>query len=260
MRDRERGIGETPVIPLAAYRGLLDEVAARIRARIFSGELHDGQRIVERDLATDMGTSRGPIRDALRILEHEGLVITSSRRGTHVASLTSADALEILAIREALEPVAVNFLLDRNVPQHLELLEAVVDRLDRAALTNDWNLAILLDLEFHGLLFRALRAAAHLAHLGEFENADATAVRKTQPLLHRHCGGAGAPSRSAQQYPLGRSRTSDRAFNRTRRCLSSKDARKFTVSTGGRRGRVAFSTIQRRDRCTPAIASFNARE
>jgi len=84
-------------------RGLLDEVAARIRARIFSGELHDGQRIIERDLAAEMGTSRGPIRDALRILEGEGLVITAPRRGTHVASLTTADALEILAIREAVK-------------------------------------------------------------------------------------------------------------------------------------------------------------
>ncbi len=141
------------VIPLAAYRGLLDEVAARIRARIFSGDLRDGQRIVERDLAAEMGTSRGPIRDALRILEGEGLVITAPRRGTHVASLTTADALEILAIREALEPVAVNFMLDRNEPEHFAILQAIVDRLDRAALANDWNLAILLDLEFHGTIF-----------------------------------------------------------------------------------------------------------
>jgi DNA-binding GntR family transcriptional regulator len=141
------------VIPLAAYRGLLDEVAARIRARIFSGELRDGQRIVERDLAAEMGTSRGPIRDALRILAQEGLVITAPRRGTHVASLTTADALEILAIREALEPVAVRFLLDRNEPKDFEPLQAVVDRLERAALANDWNLAILLDLEFHEIIF-----------------------------------------------------------------------------------------------------------
>ncbi len=141
------------VIPLAAYRGLLDEVAARIRARIFSGELHDGQRIVERDLAAEMGTSRGPIRDALRLLEHEGLVITAPRRGTHVASLTTADAVEILSIREALEPVAVKFLIDRNEPGHFAQLQEVVDRLDLAARAKDWNLAILLDLQFHGLIF-----------------------------------------------------------------------------------------------------------
>jgi DNA-binding GntR family transcriptional regulator len=153
MAKRAPIAGEARVIPLAAYRGLLDEVAARIRARIFSGELRDGQRIVERDLAAEMGTSRGPIRDALRILEQEGLVITAPRRGTTVASLTTADALEILAIREALEPVAVNFLLDRNEPKDFEPLQAVVDRLERAAAANDWNLAILLDLEFHGLIF-----------------------------------------------------------------------------------------------------------
>jgi DNA-binding GntR family transcriptional regulator len=143
-----------PVVRLAAYRGLLDEVAARIRARIFCGDLLDGQRIVERDLAVEMGTSRGPIRDALRVLEQEGLVTTAPRRGTYVASLTTADALEILAIREALEPVAVSFLLDQNQTAHFELLRAVVDRLDVAARAKDWNAAILLDLEFHGLIFQ----------------------------------------------------------------------------------------------------------
>jgi DNA-binding GntR family transcriptional regulator len=142
-----------PVIRLAAYRGLLDEVGARIRSRIFSGDLRDGERIVERDLAAEMGTSRGPIRDALRMLEHEGLVITTPRRGTRVASLTTTDALEILSIREALEPVAVRFLMDVNNSAHFDRLAAVVDRLEAAARANDWNLAITLDLEFHGLIF-----------------------------------------------------------------------------------------------------------
>src|SRR5450631_3256489 len=79
MRKRAALTEAAPVIPLAAYRGLLDEFGARIRARIFSGDLRDGQRIVERDLAAEMGTSRGSIRDALRVLEQEGLVITAPR-------------------------------------------------------------------------------------------------------------------------------------------------------------------------------------
>ena len=135
------------------YRGLLDEVANRIRARIFSGELRDGERIVERDVAAEMGTSRGPVREALRMLEHEGLVISTPRRGTHVASLTPQNAVEILAIREALEPVAVRFLIEQNRPEHLALLGSIVARLDDAARENDWERAIQLDLDFHGLIF-----------------------------------------------------------------------------------------------------------
>ena len=135
------------------YRGLLDEVANRIRARIFSGDLTDGERIVERDLATEMGTSRGPVRDALRMLEQEGLVISTPRRGTRVASLTPENAVEILAIREALEPVAVRFLIEQNRPEHLRQLESIVEQLDDAARTNDWERAIRLDLAFHGLIF-----------------------------------------------------------------------------------------------------------
>ena len=138
---------------LLPYRGLLDEVGDRIRARIFSGDLPDGARIVERDLAAQMGTSRGPVRDALRMLELEGLVISSPRRGTHVASLTPANAVEILAIREALEPVAVRFVIQQNDPDHFAQLEAVVNRLEDAARANDWAAAIRLDLDFHSLIF-----------------------------------------------------------------------------------------------------------
>lgn len=138
---------------LLEYRGLLDEVGHRIRSRILSGDLRDGVRIVERDLAAEMGTSRGPIRDALRILELEGFVITTPRRGTRVASLTTADALEILAIRKALEPVAVGFLLDRNDAAHFARLDAVIARLEDAAAADDWQAAIAVDLEFHTLIF-----------------------------------------------------------------------------------------------------------
>jgi len=136
-----------------AYRGLIEQVGDRIRARIFSGALKDGERIVERNLATQMGTSRGPIRDALRVLEQEGLVISTPRRGTRVASLTQANAIEILAIREALEPVAVRFLIEQHEPRHFTRLAAIVDQLDAAARENDWQRAIRLDLEFHGLIF-----------------------------------------------------------------------------------------------------------
>ena len=136
-----------------AYRGLLEQVSDRIRARIFSGALKDGERIVERNLAAEMGTSRGPIRDALRVLEQEGLVISAPRRGTRVASLTRANAIEILAIREALEPVAVRFLIEQRDPRHFTRLADVVERLDVAARENDWPEAIRLDLEFHGLIF-----------------------------------------------------------------------------------------------------------
>ncbi len=136
-----------------AYRGLLDGVADRIRARIFSGDLADGERIIERDLAAEMGTSRGPVREALRMLEQEGLVISTPRRGTRVASLTPENAVEILAIREALEPVAVRFLMEQNQPEHFRQLESILAQLEDAARGGDWQRAIRLDLDFHGLIF-----------------------------------------------------------------------------------------------------------
>ena len=135
------------------YRGLAAEVHDRLRARILSGALRDGERIVERDLAEEYGVSRGPIRDALRLLESEGLVVTAPRRGTRVAALTAADAVEIFAMRAALEPLAVRFLIDQHDPAHFARLEEHLTRLENAAKANDWPAAVALDMEFHGLIF-----------------------------------------------------------------------------------------------------------
>lgn len=145
---------KTVRIDRIAFRGLADEVRERLRARIFSGELPHGQRIVERELAESLGVSRGPVRDALRMLESEGLVVSTPRAGTRVASLTREDAIEVFAIREALEPLAVRFLIEQNDPAHFVLLQAEVDALRRAAQNKDWVAAILHDLAFHALIFK----------------------------------------------------------------------------------------------------------
>lgn len=136
-----------------SYSGLSEEVTTRLRERILSGQLEDGERIVEQDLANEFGLSRGPIRDALRQLEDEGLIVREPRRGARVASLTASDVQEILAIREAIEPVAVRFLIERGDPSAFDVLQACVDRLEAAANRGDWPSVILLDMEFHDLIY-----------------------------------------------------------------------------------------------------------
>jgi GntR family transcriptional regulator, gluconate operon transcriptional repressor len=138
----------------AAFRGLPEEVRDHIRERILAGAFDDGARIVERELAADLGVSRGPVRDALRLLEAEGLVISSPRRGTRVAMPNAEDAAEMFAIRAALEPLAAAMLVRRGSEQALRDLEGAVSEVQAAAEANDWPQAITADMRFHGLIFR----------------------------------------------------------------------------------------------------------
>jgi len=128
-------------------------VAERLRNMILTGELNDGDRIVERDLSEAFGVSRGPIRDALRELEAEGLVILLPRRGARIASLSLSDAIEVIGIREALEPLAVRFMLERGDPASLAALRARLDSLQEAAEKEDWPGLVLLDMEFHAEIY-----------------------------------------------------------------------------------------------------------
>lgn len=139
---------------LADSRGLSSDVHAYIREKIMTGGMRNGERIVERDIAEQVGVSRGPIRDALRLLAAEGLVITSPRRGSRVAVPSVDDAGELFAIRAALEPVAASMLVERGGSAAILALEGALEQLDSAARAGDWPQAIAADMNFHRLIFQ----------------------------------------------------------------------------------------------------------
>ena len=136
------------------YDGLGAEVLIRLRDEILEGRWRDGDRIVEREVADRLGVSRGPIREALKQLESEGLVVLLPRRGARVASLTAEDAIEVLAIRSAIEPLAVELLLNRGDRSLLRPLEECVERLRIVSDDGPWSALVSLDMEFHELLYR----------------------------------------------------------------------------------------------------------
>ena len=102
---------ETLIRPeTAADAGIVSAVdlaKRRLRAAITSGEFAPGDRLVEANLATLLGVSRGPIRDALRDLAAEGLVVLRRNRGAVVTEITVEDVLEVYAMRSVLGPVAL---------------------------------------------------------------------------------------------------------------------------------------------------------
>ncbi|NLF01389.1 MAG: GntR family transcriptional regulator [Anaerolineales bacterium] len=107
-------------------RTLSDHVADELRRAILTDRLKPGQRIVEREIAEAMDTSRGPVRDGLKLLENEGLVVRYPHRGTFVARLTERDAEEIYSLRVALETLAAEYAIRYATDEQLDELDALV--------------------------------------------------------------------------------------------------------------------------------------
>jgi DNA-binding GntR family transcriptional regulator len=126
-----------------------EEVVASIRQAITSGRLAPGERLVEQALSEELGVSRAPVREALRQLTGEGLVVAVAHKGTTVVELTKDDILEIYRLRAALEPLAVERLIDLGNPAHLADLRGIVAEIE-AALPEREPLAVAsLDMRFH---------------------------------------------------------------------------------------------------------------
>ncbi|MDO5426005.1 MAG: GntR family transcriptional regulator [Eubacteriales bacterium] len=84
-----------------------EEVTVSIRERIYNGQLPAGTRLIEQEIAKEFGVSRGPVREALQELEHEGLVISEVNKGSTIANLSAEDAYEIFYLRGTLEKMAL---------------------------------------------------------------------------------------------------------------------------------------------------------
>ncbi len=136
-------------------RTLSDQVANQLREAILQGQLKPGQRIVEHEIADAMALSRGPVRDALKILQNERLVVQYPHRGAFVARLTLRDAEEIYSLREALEILALHYAIKYATDEQIEELARIIARMtERVKQEYTQPEATELDLEFHHTLCR----------------------------------------------------------------------------------------------------------
>src|SRR5215831_4822248 len=103
----QRGEERLRVFPPATRLIFRNQVVDAVRNAILDGRLQPGQPITERTLAHDLQISRAPVREAMRELEKEGLVVTRPHRGTYVASFSDDDVLEIYTLRANLETMAL---------------------------------------------------------------------------------------------------------------------------------------------------------
>jgi phosphonate utilization transcriptional regulator len=127
-------------------------VHAEIEQLILRGEFAIGQRVTEAELAARFGTSRGPIREALRTLEESRLVRSEKHRGVFVREISVAEADEIYDVREALDELIGQRVAERATPQQHRELEAAVEDMDEATSQQDVKRYHALNLKFHDML------------------------------------------------------------------------------------------------------------
>jgi phosphonate utilization transcriptional regulator len=127
-------------------------VQIEIERLILRGELAIGQHVNESELAAKYGTSRGPIREALRALEESRLVRSEKNRGFFVREISVAEADEIYDVREALDQLIGQRVAERATPEQLVDLQAVVAEMDAATARRDIKGYHALNLKFHDLL------------------------------------------------------------------------------------------------------------
>lgn len=130
-------------------------VAERLRTAILAGDIAPGAPLVETALSRQFDVSRGPLREALRQLIEEGLVVTVPYTGTHVAPLSVDDIHEIYSLRTALETFAFEQVWPRRDERFRGELQRRNDVLIATIDAGDDRAAILAELEFHGLVYEA---------------------------------------------------------------------------------------------------------
>jgi phosphonate utilization transcriptional regulator len=140
------------VLQLVQSNSLPSLVHAEIEQLILRGELEVGQRINESELAARFGTSRGPIREALRALEESRLVRSEKNRGVFVREISVAEADEIYDVREALDQLIGQRVAERATPQQFRELESLVAEMNEATAKQDIKGYHALNLKFHDKL------------------------------------------------------------------------------------------------------------
>ncbi|HEX7003653.1 MAG TPA: GntR family transcriptional regulator [Trueperaceae bacterium] len=134
----------------------LEEQAYRVlRRAILDGALAEGARLVQEELASLLGTSRIPVRDALRRLEVDGLVESKGRGSYFVRSFGPEEVREIFALRELLEPYAAARAVARLEQETVKELRRLTGSLTAAGETGDGDSYVRANREFHFLLYRA---------------------------------------------------------------------------------------------------------
>ncbi len=145
-------IAPHPTITLLQTSSLASVVQGELERMILTGELAPGARLTETALAARLGVSRGPLREAFRMLEEAGLVRTEKNRGVFVRNVPVGEAVEIFDLRAAMEELVGRRLAERITPAQLKEIRGLVEQMEQAVKAKDAPRYHLLNLAFHDRL------------------------------------------------------------------------------------------------------------
>jgi len=192
-------------VKLDGYKPLREIVFETLRDAIINQVLKPGERLMEIQLAEEMGVSRTPVREAIRKLELEGLVVMVPRRGAYVAGISMKDIHEVFEVRGALEALAASLAAERITPEELEEMERQMVKEAEETEANNLRNIVEVDATFHDLLYKAARNQRLLQF-----------VSILQEQLHRF--------RSASLARPGRSKTALEEHKKIVEALAERDA------------------------------------
>ena len=144
-------------VKLDSYKPLREVVYETLRDAIRNGSLTPGERLMEIQLAEELGVSRTPVREAIRKLELERFVVMLPRRGTYVANLSLKDINEVFEIRSALDGLAAGLAAERITEEELEQMERLLVEIADHIEQHDNQKIVEADEAFHDILYRASR-------------------------------------------------------------------------------------------------------
>ena len=134
------------------HKPLREMVYEELKMQILTGGIIPGTRMMEVELAEEMGVSRTPIREAIRKLEKEGLVTIEPRRGAYASRISTEDMVEILEVRQDLEGLAAELAASRMSPEQMKELKSISENYNRAVEEGDMDSMIKHDTMFHRLI------------------------------------------------------------------------------------------------------------
>ena len=144
-------------VTMNEYLPLRDVVFNTLRQAILRGELKPGERLMEIQLANKLGVSRTPIREAIRKLELEGLVLMIPRKGAEVADISEKSLKDVLEVRRALEELSVKLTCDRITKEEIKELSQAAENFKRTLKSKDITEIAEADVRFHDVIYTATK-------------------------------------------------------------------------------------------------------
>ncbi|MCL6610434.1 MAG: GntR family transcriptional regulator [Peptococcaceae bacterium] len=151
-------MNEARLVPIRLdnYKPLRELVFESLREAIIQGRLKPGERLMEMQLADEMGVSRTPVREAIRKLELEGFVVMIPRKGAYVSGISVKDIVDVFEVRAALEALAAGLAAERATDEELEELERSLVQISEAD-KEDLGTIVETDTNFHDIIYKACR-------------------------------------------------------------------------------------------------------